>query len=176
VAAFAELDWKRIDVRAIVAFSGLASIDERRHQACRDWLARQGYAFDTFDCRTGLSVAIPELGRLLRWEEQFGYALDSDRCNLDAVEDGFLFDIPEGGGRVFEIVRADLGWQEDAKWLLGLVSIAQQESRRQLALGRRFFVLLVVPEESPLVGAVIEQTRVPGPFWSPCQEINEFAR
>ena len=176
MAAFTEVDWKRIDVKAIVGSSGLAAIDERRHQACRDWLTREGYAFDTFDCGAGLSVAIPELGRLLRWEEQFGYSLDSDHCNLDALQDGFLFDIPEGGGRVFEIVRADLGWQEDARWLLGLLSIAQGESRRQLALGRRFFALLVVPEDSPLTGAVIEETRVPGPFWSPCEEIHEFVR
>lgn len=176
MAAFTELDWKRLDVKAIVAFSGLASIDERRHQACRDWLAREGYAVDTFDCHAGLSVAIPELGRLLRWEEQFGYTLDSDSRNLDALRDGVWFDIPEGGGRVFEIVRADLGWQEDARWLLGLLSAAQEESRRQLALGRRFFALLVVPEESALTGAVIEESRVPGPFWSPCEEIHEFVR
>lgn len=176
MAAFTELDWKRIDVKAIVGSSGLATIDERRHEACRDWLKRQGYAFDTFDCRPGLSVAIPALGRLLRWEEQFGYTLDSDRCSLDAVRDGFMFDIPEGGGRVFEIVRADLAWQEDARWLLGLLSIAQEQSRWQLAVGRRFFALLVVPEDSPLIGAVIEQTRVPGTFYSPCQEIHDFAR
>ena len=67
VAAFAELDWSRIDVRGIVAFGGLATIGERRHQACRDWLIRQGYKIETFDSQPGLSVAIPELGRLLKW-------------------------------------------------------------------------------------------------------------
>jgi hypothetical protein len=69
-----------------------------------------------------------------------------------------------------------LGWQEDARWLLGLLSIAQEHSRRQLALGRRFFVLLVVPEDSTLVGVMIEHTTVPVHFWSECLEVNEFLR
>jgi hypothetical protein len=167
MAAFADLDWSRIDVTGIVTFGGLATIDERRHQVCRDWLKRHGYGIDTFDCRPGLAVAVPELGRLLCWEQQFGYALGPDSRNLNALRDGFEFDIPEGGGRVFEIVRADLAWQEDPRWLCGLLSIAQEESRRQLALGRRFFALLVVPERSPFIGAVIEQSTVPGPYWSP---------
>ena len=55
MAAFVDLDWRRIDVTAIVTFGGLATIDERRHPACRDWLARQGYGLATFDCRPGLS-------------------------------------------------------------------------------------------------------------------------
>jgi hypothetical protein len=176
VAAFVDLDWSRIDVTGIVTFGGLATIDERRHHACLDWLARQGYQIDTFDCRPGLSVAVPELGHLLAWEQRFGYALGPDSRNLDALRDGFEFDIPEGGGRVFEIVRADIAWQEDPRWLCGLLSIAQEQSRWQLALGRRFFALLVVPEGSPLIGAVIEQTIVPGPYWSPCREVHEFAR
>jgi hypothetical protein len=45
VAAFSDLDWRRIDVTAIVTFGGLATIDERRHPACRDWLAQLGYEF-----------------------------------------------------------------------------------------------------------------------------------
>jgi hypothetical protein len=114
-----------------------------------------------------LAEAIPELGRTLGWEEQFGYALGPDSRNLDALRDGFAFDIPEGGGRVFEIVRADLAWREDSRWLLGLLSIAQEQSRWQLALGRRFFALLVIPEESPLVGTVIEEISVPGVFGNP---------
>ncbi|MEO2090899.1 MAG: hypothetical protein ABGY75_15575, partial [Gemmataceae bacterium] len=69
MAAFTDLDWSRIDVTGIVTFGGLATIDERRHQACRDWLTRHGYEFDTFDCRPGLAVAVPALGRLLCWEQ-----------------------------------------------------------------------------------------------------------
>jgi hypothetical protein len=176
MAAFADLDWRRIDVNGIVIFGGLATIDESRHLACRDWLARHGYTIDTLNCRPGLAVAIPELGRQLHWDEQFGYALGPDSRNLDALRDGFWLDIPAGGGRVVEIIRADIAWQEDSRWLCGLLSIIQEQSRRQLALGRRFFALLVLPENSPLIGAAIAQTTVPGPHWSPCREIHEFAR
>lgn len=171
-----ELDWSRIDVQGIVAFGGLATIDERRHQACREWLARHDYRIDTFDGRAGLPVAVSALGRLLSWEERFGYALASDRCNLNAVRDGFEFDIPEAGGRVFEIIGGDLIWREDPEWLCGLLEIAQEQSRRQLALGRRFFTLLVVSESSPLIGAPIGRIEIPVPFWSPCREVHEFTR
>jgi hypothetical protein len=170
------LDWRRLDVCAIVTFGGLATIDEDRHLACRTWLQRHGYSIDTFDCRPGLAVAVPELGRMLCWQQQFGYSLGPDSRNLDALRDGFQFTIPEGGGRVFEVLRADLAWQEDADWLCGLLAIAQEQSRRQLALGRRFFALLVVPKQSPLIGAVVRETTVPYPFWHPCREIHEFVR
>lgn len=174
MSAFADLDWRRIDVCAIVSFGGLAMIEERRHLACREWLLRHGYEITTFDCRTGLAVAIPALGRLLGWQQHFGYSLGPDSRNLDALRDGFNFDIPERGGRVFEIIRADLAWQEDSRWLCGLLSIAQEQSRRQLALGRRFFALLVVPGQTPLIGAVVQEVSIPGPFWHPCREVHEF--
>ncbi len=174
MAAFADLDWRRIDVWAIVACRGLATIEERRHASCREWLLRNGYEIDSFDCHPGLAAAIPELGRLLRWEQQFGYSLGPDSRNLNALRDGFDFDIPEGQGRVFEILRPDLAWQEDSPWLCGLLSIAEEQSRRQLALGRRFFALLVVGEQSPLIGSVIDRVTVPPVFWSPCHSIHEF--
>jgi len=174
LSAFADLEWRRIDVTAIVTHGGLATIDERRHQACREWLRRQGYEIDTFDCRPGLAVAIPELGRLLRWEQQFGYSLDPNTCNLDALRDGFEFVIPEGGGRVLEIIRPDLAWKEDRRWLCGLLTIAQEQCRQQLALGRRFFVLLVVPEDSSFIGATVEEVTVPGIFWNPNTDHHEF--
>jgi hypothetical protein len=176
MAAFGALDWRRIDVAAIVTFSGLATVDEGRHQACRDWLLREGYEVDTFDCRPGLTVAVPELGRRLRWQEQFGYALGPESRNLNALRDGFDFAIPEGGGRVFEVIRPDLAWEEDWRWLCGLLAIAQEHCRQQLALGRRFFALLVVPEQSPLIGAVVEEVRVPHVYHNPCRELHEFAR
>jgi len=163
MAAFTELDWRRFDVLAIVESGGLATIDESRHAARREWLSDEGYKLDVFDCRPGLESAIPALGRMLRWEEQFGYVLDSQNANLKAVRDGFLFDVLDGGGRVFEIIRADLAWREDPAWLLGFLSIVRAESRRQLALGRRFFGMLVVSDGSPLIGSVIEEASVPCP-------------
>jgi hypothetical protein len=162
VAAFAELDWRRIDVTSIVTFGGVNAIAVGQHQACRAWLTSEGYQISTFDCRTELAQAIPELDRLFGWEQQFGYALSDQNANLNAVRDGFVFAPPESGRRVFEILGADLAWGEDREWFAGLLSIAQEYSRKELALGRRFFALLVVPDEgSPVVGAVIEQTTVP---------------
>jgi hypothetical protein len=165
VAAFADLDWRRIDVRAIVSFGGIATIDEPRSAACRAWLQRHEYRIETLDCRPGLDAAIPVLGRLFRWEEQFGYALTGSTRNLDALRDGFEFEIPENGGCVFELLGADRAFEEDSGWLLGLLAIAQEHSRAQLALGRRFFALLVIVENSPLIGAVIDKATVPVPFW-----------
>jgi hypothetical protein len=177
VAAFADLDWRRIDTWAIAGSSGgLATIDEHRHASCREWLLRREYAIDSLDCRSGLAEAIPALGTLLCWKQKFGYSLGPTDRSLNALRDGFEFNIPENGCRVLEIVRADLAWLEDPSWLLGLLSIAQEHSRKQLALGHRFFALLVVPEGSPVVGAVIEKTEVPFPFWSACQEVNDFLR
>jgi hypothetical protein len=174
VATFTDLDWSRIDLTAIVTFGGLATIDERRHPACRDWLLRQGYQIDTFDCQPGLSVAIPELVRLLGWQQQFGYALGPDSRNLNALRDGFEFSIPEGSGCVFEIIRADIGCQEDRRWLCGVLSIAMEQSRLQLALGRRFFTLLVLPEKSSMIGTVIEESIVPAFYLHPCWDVHDF--
>lgn len=174
MAAFETLDYLRIDVCAIVTHGGLATIEERRHGACRDWLIRNGYEVKTFDCRPGLSVAVPKLGRLLQWEQQFGYSLGPESRNLDALHDGFEFAIPAGGGVVFEVLRADIAWQEDARWLGGLLTIVQEQCRSQLARGRRFFALLVVPDNSRLIGVPFDQIQVPAIHWNPYKPAHEF--
>ncbi|MBI5548380.1 MAG: hypothetical protein HY901_31240 [Deltaproteobacteria bacterium] len=166
--AFDVLDWRRLDATAIVTFGGLATVEEPRHDATRAWLLAEGYVIDTFDCQPGLSVSVPALGRLLKWEEQFGYELAPDSRNLDALRDGFDFPVVEGGRRVLEILRPDLAWREDQRWTCGLLSIAEEHCRAQLALGARFFSILVVPEKSPFIGAVIiDQPVVPAPSWTP---------
>ena len=175
MAAFDELDWQRIDVWAIAEDDGLATIFEQSRPFYRDWLERNGYEIDSLDFRPGLGKAITELGRMLRWEEQFGYALKADSRNLDALRDGFEFEIPEGGGRVLEILGADLAWQEDSYWTLGLLSIAREYSRWQMALGQRFFTLLVLPEGSSLIGVEVEKTIVPLPFSRIRRDPDEFA-
>jgi hypothetical protein len=111
---------------------------------------------------------------MLKWQQQFGYTLTADNRNLNALRDGFEFNVPKDGGKVFELNRADVAWQEDAWWLLGLLRIAEESSSRQLALGRRFFTLLVLPENSPLGGKEYETNKVPMPFWNPFQAIHEF--
>ena len=174
MAAFVELDWSRIDVLAIVAFRGIATIDEGRRGKCLDWLRRNGYGIESLDCSRGLVHTVPELGNMLGWLQQFGYTLEADNRNLDALRDGFNFNVPLDGGKVFELVRADVAWREDARWLLGLLAIAEEASRRELAFGRRFFTLLVLPEKSPLIGQAIETTSVPVTFWNPCKAVHDF--
>ena len=89
MAAFEKLDWTRLDVFAIVACNGLATITEKNLFAAHSWLERNGYAITTFDCSDGLDAAIPKLGQLLNWDAQFGYQLDGQKRNLDALRDGF---------------------------------------------------------------------------------------
>jgi hypothetical protein len=173
-AAFDKLDWHRIDVLAIVMFGGIATIDERRRGKCLDWLRRKGYEIESLDLSGGLADAIPKLGEMFAWQQQFGYALGPDNRNLDALRDGFDFEVPEHGGKVFELVRPDVAWQDDARWLLGLLAIAREVTRQELAIGRRFFTLLVIPENSPLIGQTIETAVVPWPFSNMCREVHEF--
>src|SRR5687767_6266720 len=162
---FNELDWRRLDITAIVQHCGLASAEEPRHAEVLDWLSANGYRVETVDCRGGLAQLLPQFNRLFHWEQNFGYELSPDRRNLNAVRDGFHFDVPPDGGVVLELVRPDVVWREDTYWLLKLLAIAQEHSLRQLALGRRFFTLLVLPPQCPLVGEVVEETRVPSPTW-----------
>lgn len=161
MAVFTELDWRRLDVWAIVGAAGTAVVDIRQHPQSRRWLEDNGYTIGTLNCTEGLNQAIPALGRMLNWEQQFGYSLGPESRNLDALNDGFEFTVPENGGYVLDVIGADLAWEEDARWLQGFLAIAQSHSRKHLALGQRFFVLLALPQHSPLIGAVIEETRVP---------------
>jgi hypothetical protein len=103
------------------------------------------------------------MGKILRWQEEFGYRLEDGTRNLDALHDGFEFTVPDDRGLVFELYRPDVIWREDARCLLGLLSIASEYSRYHLACGQRFFTLLVVPASSPLVGEIIETVSVPHP-------------
>jgi hypothetical protein len=158
-----------MDVRAIVSFAGIAVVEDRRHSECRAWLTSNNYLIDSVDCTNGLAEAIPALGDLCRWEEKFGYVLKPDDRNLNALRDGFCFlEAPDGdGGRVLEVIRPELAWEEDSEWLLGLLSIAKEHSREQLALGRRFFTLLAIEDsESALINQIFDISRVPGPISS----------
>ena len=159
-----EFDYRRIDVWAIVAYGGLATVAQHRRGNYLAWLRRHGYEVTSLDCTLGIIETVKSIERLLRWKEQFGYTLESRRLNLDALRDGFEFDVPEQGGVVLELVRPDIAWQDDPRWVIGLLSIAQEHCRFHLAFGRRFFTLLVLNEQSPLVGQVVEQSLVPSLF------------
>jgi hypothetical protein len=178
MAAFndAQIDWRRIDVQAIVGHHGLAVIDIARRAACLEWLRSQGYHLEQLDCTVGINAVIERLGQMFRWEEQFGYRLSNDSRNLNALRDGFEFNVPGSGGVVFELFQPDLIWSEDAQWLLGLLAIASEHSHYHLACGRRFFSLLVLPNRSPIIGQKFDDICVPYTFWDTSIEVHGFTK
>lgn len=178
MAAFTdeEIDWSRFDVQAIVGHQGLAVIDLARRAACVDWLRRHDYRIEQLDCTVGISAVLERLGLMFRWEQTFGYRLSAGSRNLDALRDGFEFDVPALGGLVFEVFQPDAVWREDSRWLLGLLAIASEHSRYHLACGRRFFTLLVLADDSRLIGQKCDEIAVPCAYWNPCDEVHRFAR
>lgn len=178
MAAFTDdqIDWSRIDVQAIVGHHGVAVIDLARHTACLDWLRRHGYRVERLDFTVGFRGVMERLDALFRWEEQFGYHLTDGSGNLNALRDGFDFEISPSEGLVFELFQPDVVWREDAQWVLGLLAIASEHSRYHLACGRRFFALLVLPDGSPMIGQKFDDIPVPCAYWNPCDEVHRFAR
>ncbi len=177
MAAFESLDWRRIDVTAIVGFAGIATIEPKRADACRTWLRNERYEIRSFDCSKGTGAIVLQLAQMLDWQKQFGYELEPDCRNLDAMRDGlsYLETNEEFSGTVLEFSCPESIPKEDSEWFKGLLAIIQEQSRRQLALGNRLFALLVLSDDkSPLIGQVIDQAKIPGPFWDPCKEIHEF--
>ena len=164
--AFSELDWTRFDCWAVVTCRGVAVVDPAHIQSYRTWLQRHDYAITSLDFDGGLDPVVSTLGRLLRWEEQFGYILSGDSRNLAALRDGFEFRVRPGHGMVFELLNTDIAHSEDSHWLAGLLSIAAEYSHQQLALGARFFTTLILDTKSKLVGQVYESLAVPVPFWN----------
>ena len=63
MAAFTEINWQRFDHYAIVENQGLATIEESRRTACREWLEAHGYQIHSIDCSGGYTTAAPEFGR-----------------------------------------------------------------------------------------------------------------
>ena len=68
---------------------------------------------------------------------------DGLRRNLDALRDGFEFDLKPGQGHVLELLNAEVAHREDPRWFAGLLAIAHGYSRWQLALGAPFFAMLL---------------------------------
>ncbi len=174
MSAFSSLDWARFDVWGIVAGAGIAVVKPEHRENCHAWLQRHDYAISSSDFGQGIGPAVVALGDLFRWEEQFGYALQPHSRNLAALRDGFEFDLDPGQGHVLELVNADSAYREDPHWLLGLLSIAQEYSLRELALGARFFAILVLDGDSVLIGKPYESLSVPGPFSQPSNKADPF--
>lgn len=163
MAAFQDLDWTRLDVDALVNGRGIGVIHPEHADECRAWLQREGYAVEQWSFAGGIGPAVAHIGRRLRWEEQFGYVLGAESRNLDALRDGFLSDAWGSDALVLEIHAAEKVWREDPRWLLGVLAIAQEQSLWELALGRRFFVILLLDRASPLIGQQVDALRVPYP-------------
>ncbi|HYD41007.1 MAG TPA: hypothetical protein VEB43_09255 [Anaeromyxobacter sp.] len=164
MAAFEKLDWTRFDVHALGNGRGIGVIDAARADECRAWLQREGYVVERWSFEDGVGPAVAHLGRRLRWEEQFGYPLSPDSRNLDALRDGFLSDEWRSDALVLEVHQAEAAWRAEPDWFLGVLAIAQERSLWELALGRRFFVVLVLERTSPLIGQTVESSRVPAVF------------
>jgi len=159
-----DFDWRRPDVTAIVSYSGLVTTPLEERAACARWLRREGYHLVTLDCSNDFSQIVTDLAVLLHWREQFGYDYGARGPSLNALNDGFCFEVPEQGGLVLELLRPDLLWEQEPQWLIGMLTIAQEHTRYHLAFGRRFFTLLVMPTDAPLIGQTLGWDRVPGPY------------
>jgi hypothetical protein len=159
--AFTEIDFRRFDVWAILTDGGVTVIDPAQRDASREWLASRGYAITTVDFGGGVAAGAAALGQLFHWEEQFGYRYGGDRLSLDALRDGFGFGLDPDRGNVLECVGVDAAYRDDPAWTLGLLAIAHEHCVNQLAIGRRFFIVLVLDSEAPIVGQPYETKRVP---------------
>jgi hypothetical protein len=165
MAAFDELDFTRFDFDAIVGNGGIAVVDSELRETCLASLQREGYGIDSLDFRDGIDSAAPQINELFRWEEQFGYEFTAEGgLNLDALRDGFEFELQPGEGRVLELLGAEEAFHEDSYWLLSLLAIANEYSTWQLALGARFFVVLFLDRRSPLIGQQYESLGVPDAY------------
>jgi hypothetical protein len=110
-------------------------------------------------------ASVAELGQRLGWESEFGYELEGSSRNLDALRDGFDFEIDADIGLVLELVAFDAAHSEDARWARGFLSIIAEHSLRQLALGRRFFaILLVEDDQAEIIGTTYDELSVTPAF------------
>ncbi len=164
MAAFAELDWQRFDVHALISGRGLATLDEVDVARCTAWLQRNGYRIVTLDFSQGIGDAVVRLGELLEWRDQFGYDLTRESRGLDALRDGFDFGPKDDEGVVLMLRAFDRAWSEDVRWSSGLLEIAAEQSLWQLACGRRFFAIIVASDLASLAGQPLETPVVPFPF------------
>lgn len=162
MAAFTQINWDDPDVWGIVVGRGVTAVERDIVTRVETWLKVNDYSVHEFDFAGGISPVVIELSHYFRWQEQFGYSLAPDSRNLAALRDGFEINSPN---LVFKLSNFEQAWSEDKAWCGGFLSIVSEHSLRQLALGKRFFAMLQVPDaESALVGETFEDLCVPFPF------------
>ena len=142
--AFAELDWRRLDVWAVIEHRGVHELTEEKRVASLSWLKAESYEVVTLDFSNGISPVVKQLGELFKWPEQFGYELSADSRNLDALRDGFDVPFTDAGRFALELVQFERARAEDSHWATGFLEIVSEMSLRELALGRRLFAMIGV--------------------------------
>jgi hypothetical protein len=165
MAAFAarEIDWRRPDVVALLRNRGLLTVPIGDGPALGTWLAGQGYHLLALDGSAGFQELLRQIGELFEWQARFGYRLEDAGGGLDAIRDGFQIQGEEGGRVALVMGHVDALPPENRNWVLAFLSIAMEESLHQLALGRRFLLVLPLEPDSSFPGAVVESAIVPHP-------------
>jgi hypothetical protein len=162
--AFAQLEWNRLDVQAIVGHRGVATILQHDRDRAKNWLTTHGYAVLEFDFADGIAAMVTQFGQALQWQKQFGYELSGEVANLDAIADGFSA-LPGAGALVMMFDNVDSMYSAHSEWVLGFAAIIADASLAQLAVGARFFSLWSIPSgHSTFVGQVIAQSMVGVPL------------
>ncbi|QDT63037.1 hypothetical protein [Calycomorphotria hydatis] len=164
-AAFCELDWSRPDVWGILAGRGILTVTEDKASSIREWLTREKFNSYRFDCNESLIRAAHQLCTYLKWNDQFGYILSEDQLvNLNALNDGFEFELSTEQGFYLELVGIEAEWNKYEGWLRGLLTICSNYSINELAQGRKFLTLIQLGRESPLIGEVFDDLAIPVPI------------
>lgn len=161
-----DIDYTRLDVRAMLEMRGIATVDALRAAACQRWLAERGYDLTPVDFGRSFQEVLAELGSIFDWESQFGYSLGDGDGNLNALADGFSFGVSQERGRVLVVNDPDTMASQEPSWFNGFLEIASAHSLFHLACGSRFFVLLVLSPFSSLPGRSYGECKIPGAFWN----------
>jgi hypothetical protein len=141
---------QNLDYVAITS-GGVARVTEEHADDCRRWLSERGYTLVQIDFSAGMQHVLDRINELFQWREQFGYTYSGH--SLDALRDGFWFDVPVDGGLVFELHRPDLLWKEHSYWIAGLLELVSEHSAHDLE--SRFFALLVMPQAADSIGNAV---------------------
>jgi hypothetical protein len=163
--------WSHIDY-ATIASHGIACVDPLLAADCRSWLWRHGYRSTALDCSGTLPDLCRQLSEVLDWPGQFGYEFRGH--SLDALRDGFGFDVPDEGGMVLELIHPDVMWETERKFMARLLAIASEHTRVQMAEGKRFFTILIVEPDARIIGDTFDKRRVPLVWWQPERDDNPF--